>query len=64
MHRGSESDNRTTPASTDDRIVRAAAEHSKRVGVPSLAKPGAVPRQARPKLRGAPAAEAVIGNRR
>lgn len=45
-------------------ILRAAREYRERPpGVPGRGKPGGTPRENRPKLRGAPAAAAVIESR-
>lgn len=52
-------------ASTEGEIRRAAREHLERVGgVSGRGKPGRVSREGRPRLRGAPAAAAVMEGRR
>ncbi|MBA3231530.1 MAG: hypothetical protein H0T05_01810 [Acidobacteria bacterium] len=49
---------------TRNEILRAAREYRDRpTGVPGHGKPSGTPRENRPKLRGAPAAEAVIEGR-
>jgi hypothetical protein len=50
---------------SEDEIHRAAKEHLERVRSASRhGKPGRVPREGRPRLRGGPAAAAVIEGRR
>lgn len=49
---------------TEDEILRAAREYRERSrGVPGHGKPVGTPRKNRPKLRGTPAAAAVIEGR-
>ena len=60
---GSENVEITRPS--EDEIQRAAKEHLERVRkVSTHGKPGRVPREGRPRLRGGPAAAAVIEGRR
>lgn len=65
MERRTGSERIEITALTEAEIRRAAREHLERVrGVPEHGKPGRVPREGRPRLRGAPAAAAVIEGRR
>ncbi len=51
-------------AATEGDIPRAAREYLESTcGVPERGKPGGTPREGRPRLRGAPAATAVIKGR-
>ncbi len=53
-----------TKTTIENEVQRAAREYQKRSrSTPAHSKPGGTPRENRPKLRGAPAATAVIKGR-